>query len=143
MLIRPFNIAEEEVVLALWLECNLIPPSEVATARKNIHRVITIYPEFFLVGLQDEQIIATIIADILPDRRGWLSFLAVLPNYRRRGYAHAIINAAEKLFRDRGLRSIGLQVNSSNQSAIMCYSELGYVGKEIIMGKVLDSGTNG
>lgn len=57
-------------------------------------------------------------------RMGWVTNLAVLPGYRRRGIASALLEECEEAFID--MKSIRLSVRASNQAAIHLYQNAHY-----------------
>jgi len=63
--------------------------------------------------------------------------VAVEPDLRRRGYGRAIMVAAERWCRDRGLTSIGLRVFAHNDGARALYEQLGFVETSRNMAKDL------
>lgn len=56
----------------------------------------------------------------------WLYDIRVLPAYRRRGYARAILAAVEALAREAGALRLGLNVFGHNRAAIALYDSQGY-----------------
>jgi ribosomal protein S18 acetylase RimI-like enzyme len=60
-------------------------------------------------------------------RKGWINRLAVDPDYRRRGYAGTLIEAAERVLREQGLRVIAALVESDNRASLALFRRLGYV----------------
>ena len=55
------------------------------------------------------------------------------PAYRRQGIGKALIKHAEAWAKDRGYTQMGLQVFTTNQSAINLYQQLGYQARSISM----------
>ncbi len=53
--------------------------------------------------------------------------LAVGPNWRRKGYASALLNTALSECRDRALQTVFLEVRESNQRAIAFYKKHGFI----------------
>lgn len=53
--------------------------------------------------------------------------LAVLPQYRRRGIATALINEVKKLYEASGCKRLTLAVETNNLAAITLYQKLGFV----------------
>ncbi len=49
-----------------------------------------VQPEWFLVGLVEDRIIASVMAGY-DGHRGWINYLAVDPDFRRAGHARATI----------------------------------------------------
>ncbi len=60
-------------------------------------------------------------------RRGHIVSLAVLPEYRRRGIATKLLEAALRTLRDEyGAREVYLEVRVSNEPAINLYKKMGF-----------------
>jgi len=66
--IRPFQLDDERAVIALWHECDLIRPWN--DPAKDIRRKREVRPDWFLVGLLDGKLIATVMAGY-EGHRGW------------------------------------------------------------------------
>ncbi len=141
MKIRPFKPDDEESVIALWRKCDLIRPWN--DPHKDIERKLRVRPEWFLVGVLDGQIVATVMAGY-EGHRGWLNYLAVAPDFQRRGLGRAIVSEAERLLRQAGCPKINLQIRASNQGVIEFYRHLGYsVDNVVSMGKRLEHDDEG
>ena len=141
MEIRPFKSDDEKSVVALWERCDLIRPWN--DPHRDIERKLQVRPEWFLVGVVDGQIVAIVMAGY-EGHRGWLNYLAVAPEFQRRGFARAIVAEAERLLRQAGCPKINLQIRSSNQSVIQFYRRLGYTVDDVVsMGKRLEHDDRG
>lgn len=135
MEIRPFALTDEEAVIALWRDCDLIRPWN--NPHRDIERKLRVRPDLFLVGVEEDQIVASVMAGY-EGHRGWLNYLAVAPFFQRRGYARAVVAEAERLLRETGCPKINLQVRTSNQAVIEFYRRIGYtVDETVSMGKRL------
>ena len=86
MHIRPFEASDEEAVVALWQRCGLTRPWN--DPRKDIRRKLRVRPDLFLVGVLDGEIVATAMAGY-EGHRGWISYLGVVPEQRRKGFGRA------------------------------------------------------
>lgn len=136
MQIRPFQSGDEKSVVALWQRCDLIRPWN--DPHRDIQRKVRVRPDLFLVGVLDNQIIASVMAGY-EGHRGWLNYLAVAPEARRRGHARAIVMEAERLLREAGCPKINLQIRTSNRDVIEFYRRLGYSVDDVVsMGKRLE-----
>jgi ribosomal protein S18 acetylase RimI-like enzyme len=136
MKIRPFQIEDEAQVIALWQKCDLLRPWN--DPHKDIARKLSVRPDLFLVGTMDGQVIASVMAGY-DGHRGWLNYLGVAPEYRRRGFAASIVAEAERLLAAEGCPKINLQVRTSNQQVIDFYRRVGYVFDDVVsMGKRLE-----
>ncbi len=136
MQIRAFQPADEEAVVAIWGDCQLIGPTN--DPHKDIHRKMAVRPDLFLVGIVDDQIVATVMAGY-EGHRGWLNYLGVLPAFRKRGFARLLISEAERLLRLEGCAKINLQVRTANQGVVEFYRRIGYSIDDVLsMGKRLE-----
>lgn len=66
-----------------------------------------------------------------------LTELFVLPEYRRRGVARALVMAAEQLARSRGAEGLVALTNPSNKKAQAFYRALGYQKDDVSFEKIL------
>ena len=136
MNIRPFRPADGDAVIALWHACGLLRPWN--DPRHDIARKLQAQPELFLVGVLDDDVIATVVAGY-EGHRGWINYLAVAPEHRRAGHGRAMMNHAEALLRKLGCPKASLQIRRENASVAAFYSRLGYAEDDVIsMGKRLE-----
>ena len=134
--IRPFELDDEPAVIDLWEKCGLTRPWN--DPKKDVQRKLRVQAETFLVGVVDGAVVATAMAGY-DGHRGWINYLAVAPEHRRRGYGRAIVTEAERRLREAGCPKINVQVRSSNASAIEFYRAVGFAVDEVLsMGKRLE-----
>lgn len=133
--IRPFRPEDQDAVIRLWRDCELLRPAN--DPYRDIDRKLAVLPELFLVGLAAGTIVATVMAGY-EGHRGWLNYLAVAPDHRRRGLGRQLVAEAERRLRELGCPKINLQVRHSNASAMAFYRRLGFAVDEVTsMGKRL------
>jgi ribosomal protein S18 acetylase RimI-like enzyme len=123
MHIRPFELPDQPLVVALWEECRLTRPWN--DPHKDIARKLAVQPELFLVGVVNEAVIATVMAGY-EGHRGWVNYLAVAHAFRGQGFARALMQHVEELLLRRGCPKVSLLVRTSNPEAIDFYRHLGY-----------------
>ncbi len=135
MQIRRFESTDENSVVALWRRCGLVVPrNDPAT---DIALKMNWQPELFFVGEVSGQIVATVMAGY-EGHRGWINYLAVDPDARRRGVGRALMLAAEEALHALGCPKINLQVRSTNSAVVAFYRQLGYAVDEVVsLGKHL------
>ena len=133
--IRLFRPDDTEAVVALWHACDLIRPWN--DPRKDIERKLGVDPELFLVAVEDELVVGAVMAGY-EGHRGWINYLAVDPDRRRQGLGTRLMDAAERLLRERGCPKINLQIRSENADVIAFYGALGYRADDVVsLGKRL------
>lgn len=136
MEIRPFQASDEIAVVTLWERCDLTRPWN--DPRKDILRKLRVAADMFLVGVLDDQVIATVMVGY-EGHRGWINYLATAPEHRHKGLGRAMMLEAERLLRAVGCPKINLQVRSTNAGVIEFYRRLGYAVDEVVsMGKRLE-----
>lgn len=123
MHIRPFHPNDKAAVIELWRRCDLLRPWN--DPHLDVQRKVEQNDGLFLLGVLDDQIIASVMAGY-DGHRGWLYLVGVDPAHQRRGHAREIITEVERLLRERGCRKINLQVRDTNQQVIDFYQRLGY-----------------
>lgn len=137
MQIRAFQPQDEAAVIALWQACDLTRPWN--DPRKDIARKLQDGADLFVVGVEKDELIASAMFGY-EGHRGWVNYLAVLPNHQRCGHASALMHWGEHALKERGCPKINLQVRSSNTAVIAFYNSLGYVDDEVLgLGKRLIS----
>jgi len=133
--IRPYREADEDAVVALWHECDLVRPWNDPI--KDIGRKLRIQRDLFLVGFRNGRLVATVMAGY-EGHRGWVNYLAVAPDSRKRGFGRLLMGEAEARLREMGCPKINLQVRRSNAEAARFYRSMGYAEDDVLsMGKRL------
>jgi ribosomal protein S18 acetylase RimI-like enzyme len=136
MEIRPFQIADEAAVVSLWQRCGLTRPWN--DPAKDIRRKLRVRPDLFLVGVLGGEVVATVMVGY-DGHRGWINYLGVAPERRRRGLGRAMMAEAERLLREAGCPKINLQVRTTNQGVIEFYKSIGYALDDVVsLGKRLE-----
>jgi ribosomal protein S18 acetylase RimI-like enzyme len=133
--IRPYQDQDREAVVDLWKACGLVVPH--IDPLRDIELKCRVNPEWFLVGVWDGNLVASCMAGY-EGHRGWINYLAVSPDFRRKGFATQLMQQAEALLTKAGCPKINLQVRETNQAVIAFYESLGYANDRVIsMGKRL------
>lgn len=134
--IRSFQPADREAIIALWHQCDLIRPQN--DPLKDIARKEKAGSELFLVGLEGDEIVASVMAGY-EGHRGWINYLAVAPDHQRKGHGRALMKAAEERLRSLGCPKINLQVRATNQEVLAFYRAIGFRQDEVLsFGKRLE-----
>ncbi|SIR66390.1 GNAT family acetyltransferase [Microbacterium sp. RURRCA19A] len=125
--IRSFRTADEDAVVALWEQTGLTRPWN--DPRADIRRKLTVQPELFLVAVDGDAVVGSVMAGY-DGRRGWLYYLASAPSHRGQGIGRALVAEAERLLEAMGCPKVQLMVRPDNASARGFYDALGYVSFE-------------
>ena len=135
MIIRGFIESDRADVIALWRRCDLVRPQN--DPNRDIDLKMSFQPDLFLVGIDDESIVASVMTGY-EGHRGWINYLAVDPTNQLSGFGKKMMDRAENILRALGCVKINLQVRSTNSSVLGFYDSIGYVTDNIVsMGKRL------
>ncbi len=106
-------------------------------AEAAIPAKLAIQPDLFLVAVQGERVVGSVMAGY-DGHRGWLYAAAVLKGHQRKGVASRLVAEAERRLRALGCEKVNLQVRAANQQVVGFYCGLGYqVEERISMGRRL------
>jgi ribosomal protein S18 acetylase RimI-like enzyme len=127
--IRPFNEQDRKAVISLWRRCGLLVPWNHPDL--DIDRKLHVQRELFLVGEIGGSIVATAMGGY-EGHRGWINYLAVDPDMRKRGLGRMMMESIEERLRSLGCPKINLQVRESNLDVIRFYERIGYSSDHVI-----------
>lgn len=133
--VRPYIPEDRARVIELWQRCQLTRPQN--NPQLDIERKLKVDPELFLVGLLNDEIVATVMGGY-EGHRGWINYLGVDPRFRRKGIGRQMMDIVQTTLRNLGCPKINLQVRTDNLEAVGFYQAIGYVQDPVIsMGKRL------
>ncbi|MGD0158682.1 MAG: GNAT family acetyltransferase [Candidatus Bathyarchaeia archaeon] len=125
----------QRAVVDLWSECNLIVPQNDPVV--DIQKKVDYQPELFFVALLDGHVVGSVMAGY-EGHRGWLNYVAVLPDYQDQGYGRKLVEKAVAELKKIGCLKVNLEVRKSNSSVIDFYLHLGFKDNKIVgLGKRL------
>jgi ribosomal protein S18 acetylase RimI-like enzyme len=140
--IRPYDETDQKAVVTLWRQIFPDAPSW-NRPEADIRRKCSLQRELFLVATLGTKLVGTALAGY-DGHRGWVYYVAVSPEHRRRGIGRALMNRAEEGLAQMGCPKLNLQVRASNDQAVSFYRRLGYeVEERISMSKRLNEGDHG
>jgi len=83
-----YRSKHQDALVDLWKKCSLVVPQNDPV--EDIRRKLDFQAELFFVALLDGRLIGSIMAGY-EGHRGWLNYLAVLPEYQKRGYGRKLV----------------------------------------------------
>jgi ribosomal protein S18 acetylase RimI-like enzyme len=134
--IAPIADADIPDVIALWQACGLTrpwndPAADIAMSRREPNSAV-------LIGREGDAIVATVMLGH-DGHRGWVYYVAVDPDRRKKGYGHTIMTAAETWLRAAGIAKLQLLVRRENAKAGAFYQSIGYAeAQTVVFAKWLD-----
>ena len=90
---RKFKKTDTEAVINLWETCKLVV--DWNDPLKDIKRKLSIKDNLFIIGEINKKIIATAMAGY-DGHRGYIYYLAVLPELQKKGIGSSILSIIEK-----------------------------------------------
>jgi hypothetical protein len=135
--IRPFLESDTKAVAALWRRVHPQAPAR-NVPEEDMRRKLAVQRELFLVAELDAEVVGTAMAGY-DGHRGWIYYLVVSPEHRRRGIGTALMKRVEKELARLGCPKLNLQVRASNEEVVAFYKKLGYeIEERISMGRRLE-----
>lgn len=127
-LLRPARPDDAQAVTELE---ELAFPSPMLTANLAQEAMRTATAFRVLEERQSGALVGSLVAERRPPATGHIGYIAVHPDYQRRGLGEAMMRWALAWFRQEGLRRATLGVNLDNAPAIALYRKLGFVPGEL------------
>lgn len=121
--------ADAAAVVALWRACGLTrpwndPQADLDLALKTVGATVLVART--AVGIAGSVMVG------FDGHRGWVYYLAVLPDRRGGGLGRALMAAAEDWLRARGAPKIQLMVREDNHAALGFYESLGLERQKVV-----------
>jgi ribosomal protein S18 acetylase RimI-like enzyme len=129
LVVRLYDEADEDAVVALWARCDLLRPWN--DPRKDIARKLLVQRDLFLVALVDDVVAGTVMAGY-EGHRGWIYYLGVDPAHQRRGVGRALMGEAERRLGALGCPKINLNIRHGNQTAMAFYEAIGFTEDAVV-----------
>ncbi|MFE1645435.1 GNAT family acetyltransferase [Microbacterium sp. P01] len=121
--IRPFALRDTESVISLWQATGLTKSWN--NPHLDIRRKLTVQPELFLVAVEGEDVIGSVMAGY-DGHRGWIYYLASDPAHRGEGIGRILVEHVEELLLEMGCPKVQLMVRPGNEDVLGFYDTLGY-----------------
>lgn len=121
--------ADAGEVIALWEACGLTRPWNDPAA--DFARAVA-GPASAVLVLHESEALAASVMIGCDGHRGWVYYLAVAPERRRKGLGRVMMDAAEAWLRARGAPKIQLMVREDNEAALGFYEALGLERQKVV-----------
>jgi ribosomal protein S18 acetylase RimI-like enzyme len=124
-----FNQDYQKALIELWKECSLIVPQNDPI--EDIQKKLEFQPDLFFIALLDGKLVGSVMAGY-EGHRGWLNYLAVLPDFQKRGYGRELVKRAIAELERLGCLKLNVQIRESNISAVRFYERLGFRDDHVV-----------
>jgi ribosomal protein S18 acetylase RimI-like enzyme len=128
--IGALSVAEIEAAVALWEEAGLLRPWNDPLA--DIRLALAGPSSTVLAARAGGRLAATVMVG-WDGHRGWIYYLAVAREFRRRGIGASMMKAAEAWLVARGAPKLNLMVRAENAAIVGFYESLGYRRGDVIV----------
>jgi ribosomal protein S18 acetylase RimI-like enzyme len=130
MKIENFTMQNYQEVLDLWKRAGIGVSS--SDTKEETMLILERNPELFLIGKEQEKIIAVVIG-AFDGRRGYVHHLAVDPDYQKKGYGKVIMDNLIERFRQKRIHKIHLFIQKDNKGVLEFYSKQGWETRDDII----------
>lgn len=128
-MIRSFRSEDTEGVVALWEAAGLLRPWN--DPYEDIASKADMGDDLFLVAETESKVVGSVMAGY-DGHRGWLYYLAVLPDHQGSGLGRALVEEAEGRLAFLGCPKVNLQIRSDNTEVAAFYEKLGYTPDAVV-----------
>lgn len=129
MKIRAMTIHDYDGVYALWMSCAGMGLNNLDDSREGIERFLKRNPDTCLIAEADGAPVGVILAGN-DGRRGYIYHTAVSPQYRNRGIASQLVDAALQALKNNGITKVALVVFERNQAGNAFWEKQGFTARE-------------
>ena len=112
--IRVMTIADYDDVYGLWLHTPGMGLNTMDDSREGIARYLKRNPTTCFTAFADGKLIGCILAGH-DGRRGYIYHTAVLPEFRRQGIAHSLVEHAMSALEQEGIHKVALVAFGRNE----------------------------
>lgn len=126
------KIEDYNDVYSLWLSCPGIGLNDVDDSQEGIKRFLVRNPDTCFVAIENNEIVGVIMSGN-DGRRGFIYHTAVAPDYRHRGFATQLVNAAMSALKRIGITKVALVVFERNTNRNLFWETQGFTVRNDII----------
>jgi GNAT superfamily N-acetyltransferase len=131
-LIRPLDETDYEAIIQLWADAGLPYKPAGRDSLRALRREFKRRDSCYL-GMFDGGRLIGVVIGASDGRKGWISRLAVHPDYRGRGLAGKLIEEVERFLYSLGLKVLACLIEDYNTPSMSAFIKAGYIcGRNIL-----------
>jgi len=131
MKIELFSMQYYQEIIDLWKRSGIEVSS--SDTRDEIARILKRNPDLFLIGKENEKVIAVVMG-AFDGRRGYVHHLAIDPDYQKKKYGKMMMDELIEKFHVKKAHKVHLFIEKSNKEVVDFYRKLGWeVRDDLIM----------
>jgi len=127
MNIRELTISDYDPMVEIWRQAGLPYRPLGRDACERFCLEIQEDTAVFLGAEVDGELVGVVLGTH-DGRKGWINRLAVLPAFRGRGFARALVLEVERRLNDRGILIVTCLIEADNGPSETLFQSLGYLG---------------
>ncbi len=121
-----YRESDYETLVDLWERAGLPYKPKGRDRREKIAAEMKRGVGRFLFAVDGEKYIGTVLVTH-DGRKGWINRVAVLPEYRHKGIARKLVEAAEQWLDEQGIEIYACQIEAYNEDSYEVFKKLGYI----------------
>jgi ribosomal protein S18 acetylase RimI-like enzyme len=125
IIIREFNMADYEKVVALWEEAGIHFKPNGRENRQRMAKEIKTGQSMFLVAEADKKVVGVVLGTH-DGRKGWINRLAVANDFRRQNIASKLVAAVETRLNALNIDVTACLIEEENSASRTFFSKMGY-----------------
>ncbi|MBA7518026.1 Acetyltransferase YpeA [subsurface metagenome] len=131
MKIELFSMRYYQEIIDLWKRSGIEVSS--SDTRDEIARILKRNPDLFLIGKENEKVIAVVMG-AFDGRRGYVHHLAIDPDYQKKKYGKMMMDELIEKFHIIKAHKVHLFIEKYNKEVVDFYRKLGWeVRKDLVM----------
>ena len=119
----------QEALVDLWGKCGLVTPQNDPVL--DIQKKLDFQPDLFFLALVEGKLVGSVMVGY-EGHRGWINYLAVLPEHQKQGFGRSLVEKAVEELQKLGCLKVNLQVRKTNLFVIEFYKHLGFKEDNVI-----------
>lgn len=130
-MIRLMTIDDYEELIVLWKNTPNMGLRSLDDSREGILRFLNRNPNTNFAACEDNKLAGAILSGH-DGRRGYIYHTVVMPEYRRRGIASSLIEAAVSALEKEGITRVCLNVMETNEQGKKFWTDKGWEKKDFL-----------